>query len=355
MKKVSKFTTVMLLFWTILVGLCLLVTTSEQWLQYFWTSPFQTTQTNRFQFPPNIKLRLGINSGFKVPYKFAYIYTDKDGALISNQESDAKTIVLGSIMVSNIYLSPERRWTSKVKIPIRNFGYPGIYEVPIKNIVQKIIKEKRFDVTTFIFMTNNSDWQRPLYNAKGQILGNASDHTIFSEPISKHILLEFLYFNLSQLLEFRYDSLPVRSNQPVYRDPIDASSFNELLKLTDLLTIPKRRQELLEVINMITESGGKVVILTEPFPIDFNNGLPEFEQSLSFQGKKISWDKYYQIKKKVNLDNNFFKTFKNVQVVDIANCVETQSNEKTFWPISELSEEGNILFKECFDKLFSPI
>jgi hypothetical protein len=331
----------------------LILNTSDQWLHKIWKSPFQIGQNNQFQFPPDLKLKLRINSLLKLPYQYAYIYTDQDGALIADKESKSQTIALGSNMVSNIYLPPELRWTETVNNPVRNFGYPGANEISIKLLVKKIITQKKFNADTFILMTANAGLREGDPSLKGKILGTAADHTLFSEPLNKHVLLEFLYFKLSSFVDLTFESLPIVPHSGSRGDLIDSPLYEELLNLIGSVTLPKRRQEISETINLITASGARVVLLTEPFPSNLVDKWHGFDSNMSFHGKKISWKQYYPIRKKANMDLDFFKLFKKVQVIDIASCVELKADKETFWPWGELSEKGNVLFKNCFNQLFS--
>jgi hypothetical protein len=348
LKQLSKIKKVIIGTVVITASLVAILNTSDLWLVKLWDNPFDFRQQHPFQFPPNLDLRVKITDveDQDFPYSEAYVKTDIFGALGGVRNAEPASLLVGSSLAANIFIKPEKRWSNLVKQQLRNFGVPGTSNQIIKGVLEKLIQEKSVSFEQVVFIPNLSLKMTKMAGTPiGSFLGKPEDYTLFSEPISKHLLLQYLFMSRG-VIPATVESLYLNGKDPVETPnrELFKKEYQENLKLN-------LNQEIAAISELLEAHRKKLVLLTSPSPERENKKWPKMWRKESM--RSISLSQLHFVRENLNQEILLQGKRRGTKVLDISKCMNAYEEKGLFWPQAELSEVGNQVFANCFNLLIS--
>ena len=318
------------LFFTFVLGFCLLVgliRTSQVWIPWFLALPSRAKAVSSFRFPPHLNVEFPAGGEEVLPLKKAYIMTDARGALIHPDQIDAKTLVFGSTRISNIFTRPEHRWTSMIKVPNFNFGYPNVsFEAGLSSL-RKIVHTFDGQIDRVVI----GDWslgREQLLNYPDSFL-NLNRLYIWNTPILEHPLYELIFLSLVKWSENPAVQITIPSDPSKKEDAFKSSKESAEW-------INKKTKSYLNAVTALKSEFARrnieLILLLGPNPDYLSLHRKEANELIRMEAPRLD-----------------------IKLIDIDACFKKNLYDSSlvFIRTDYLTIEGNRLFAKCFDAYFN--
>jgi len=316
-----------------LVSIALVVLkASDRLIDLFWKRPSSFSDKELRSWPRDMDFKIPNPYSEQNDLEYHFFVTDQYGSLKGDTSSSGHSAwIFGDIRTANLTVLNEKRWTSLIQLTNLNFGFPLFNFFQVKDQISKLLTEIPVKPRYVFFGDGIGKWV--FFGADLEKEGwpsyrmpDLSPYWVWGKPAASHALFESLCFYwTSPFCQFRR---PSQKSAAIIRNSEPRWSGEDIKKRFNLAF-----EKVSQAKAFLRQRGISLIGLTFPY---------------------AKWEPKWKRDQNAMLKLKYAEL--SIPVIDIEKCFEEMENMDRFFDgrrtgTGYLSENGNKVFADCFDRL----